>query len=101
MIDPNLLCMRCMGELTHENGVCPHCGFDNDSPSNEPHQLECRSILVGSYLVGCVLGQGGFGPSWIAGNRHGAAASRVLEQNQSLTATAAESMRRTPGNLIT
>ena len=65
MIDPNLLCMRCMGELTHENGVCPHCGFDNASPSNEPHQLECRSILVGSYLVGCVLGQGGFGITYV------------------------------------
>jgi len=52
-------------------------------------------------MNGAALGQGGFGPSWIAGNRHGAAASRVLEQNQSLTATAAESMRRTPGNLIT
>ena len=54
-----------MKELPHENGVCPHCGFDNASPANEPHQLECRSILVGSYLVGCVLGQGGFGITYV------------------------------------
>ncbi|MDD4312422.1 MAG: serine/threonine-protein kinase [Eubacteriales bacterium] len=61
MIDPNLLCMRCMSKLTEENGVCPNCGFDNAKAANEPHQLECRSILAGAYLVGCVLGQGGFG----------------------------------------
>ena len=61
MINPNMLCMRCMSHLTTENGICPNCGFDNTSPTNEPHQLECRSILAGAYLVGCVLGQGGFG----------------------------------------
>ena len=61
MIDPNLLCMRCMSKLTKENGVCPNCGYDNATAANEPHQLECRSILAGAYLVGCALGQGGFG----------------------------------------
>lgn len=61
MINPNMLCMRCMSHLTTENGICPNCGFDNTSPANEPHQLECRSILAGAYLIGCVLGQGGFG----------------------------------------
>ncbi len=61
MINPNMLCMRCMSHLNTENGICPNCGFDNTSPVNEPHQLECRSILAGAYLVGCVLGQGGFG----------------------------------------
>lgn len=50
-----------MSALTTENGICPHCGFDNASPVNEPHQLECKSILAGAYLVGCVIGQGGFG----------------------------------------
>jgi len=50
-----------MSKLAHENGVCPNCGFDNANAANEPHQLECRSILAGAYLVGCVLGQGGFG----------------------------------------
>ena len=50
-----------MSHLTKENGFCPNCGFDNASPVNEPHQLECRSILAGAYLIGCVLGQGGFG----------------------------------------
>ena len=54
-----------MKDLHDENGICPHCGFDNASSLNEPHQLECGSILVGSYLVGCVLGQGGFGITYV------------------------------------
>lgn len=61
MINPNMICMRCMSQLNTENGICPSCGFDNASCQNEPHQLECRSILAGAYLLGCVIGQGGFG----------------------------------------
>ena len=34
MIDPNLICMNCMKELTHEGGTCPHCGVDNNSCAN-------------------------------------------------------------------
>lgn len=52
-------------------------------------------------MNGAALGQGGFGPGGNAGNRHGAAASRVLEQNQALTATDGGSMRLTPGSLST
>lgn len=66
MINPNMLCMRCMSQLTKENGFCPNCGFDNRVPANELHQLECRSILAGAYLIGCVLGQGGFGITYTA-----------------------------------
>ena len=61
MIDPNLTCMRCMSQLKSQSGRCPVCGYDNATAGNAPHQLECRSILAGAYLVGCVLGQGGFG----------------------------------------
>jgi serine/threonine protein kinase len=58
--------MRCMTQLNAANGVCPNCGFDNACPANEAHQLECRSILAGAYLVGCVIGQGGFGITYTA-----------------------------------
>ncbi|HML68721.1 MAG TPA: protein kinase [Clostridia bacterium] len=66
MINPNMLCMRCMSQLAKENGFCSNCGFDNRAPTNELHQLECRSILAGAYLIGCVLGQGGFGITYTA-----------------------------------
>jgi len=54
-----------MSELPKPNCFCPHCGFDNASAHNEAHQLECGSILAGTYLVGCVLGQGGFGITYV------------------------------------
>ena len=50
-----------MSQLKSQSGRCPVCGYDNATAGNAPHQLECRSILAGAYLVGCVLGQGGFG----------------------------------------
>ena len=65
MIDPNLICMQCMKELHERNGICRHCGFDNNVWINTAHQLACGSILAGTYLVGRVLGQGGFGITYI------------------------------------
>ncbi|MPM16408.1 Serine/threonine-protein kinase PknD [bioreactor metagenome] len=64
-MNPELLCMRCMSSLHEPNGVCPVCGFANAAAQNAPNQLDCGSILAGTYLVGCVLGQGGFGITYI------------------------------------
>ncbi len=65
MIDPGMICMHCMAQLEEPKGVCPACGFDNATAENAANQLECGSILAGTYLVGCVLGQGGFGITYI------------------------------------
>ena len=65
MIELDKLCMHCMGYRNHSSGICPHCGADPAANVNAPNQLECGSILAGAYLVGCVLGQGGFGITYI------------------------------------
>lgn len=65
MIEPSLLCMYCMKELDAPEGICPHCGADNANCNNAAHQLSCGSILAGTYVVGHVLGQGGFGITYI------------------------------------
>ena len=65
MINPQDICMSCMHELSAPKGVCPQCGCDNSMVINEAHQLECGSILAGTYLVGKVLGQGGFGITYV------------------------------------
>ncbi|MEN6417462.1 MAG: serine/threonine-protein kinase [Clostridiaceae bacterium] len=65
MINPEFTCMNCLLQLNEPKGVCPHCGFDNAACENAPHQLECGSILAGSYMVGRVLGQGGFGITYV------------------------------------
>jgi serine/threonine protein kinase len=54
-----------MAFLKREDDVCPDCGFDNAFAHNADFQLECASILGGAYLVGCALGQGGFGITYI------------------------------------
>ena len=65
MINPEYICMNCMRDLNSPRSKCSHCGFDNASCKNAANQLECGSILAGTYLVGCALGQGGFGITYI------------------------------------
>ena len=61
MIDSERVCLNCFSSLREPQGVCPRCGFDNAACENAANQLECGSILAGTYLVGRSLGQGGFG----------------------------------------
>ncbi|MPM07168.1 Serine/threonine-protein kinase PknD [bioreactor metagenome] len=65
MLETSAHCMRCMAFLKREDDVCPDCGFDNAFAHNADFQLECASILGGAYFVGCALGQGGFGITYI------------------------------------
>lgn len=46
-------------------GNCPRCGYDLNHMKAESHQLQPFSILAGKYLVGKVIGEGGFGISYI------------------------------------
>ena len=44
---------------------CPHCGYDPGAESAFPYALQPGTILNGKYVVGTVLGQGGFGITYI------------------------------------
>jgi serine/threonine protein kinase len=48
-----------------DNGVCPFCGFDEAQYEPSPHHLPPRSILGGKCLIGRVLGEGGFGITYM------------------------------------
>ena len=49
--------------------ICEHCGFD-ETADNLPHQLPVGTLLQNQYLVGRVLGQGGFGITYIGWDQH-------------------------------
>ena len=57
-----------MTQLESGQTVCPACGHDNSADHNPPDTLPEGSILAGKYLVGKVLGQGGFGITYLGIN---------------------------------
>ena len=58
------MCPRCMTPLQGQR-VCPKCKFDPSTYTPAKHHLPPRTILDGKYLVGCVLGEGGFGITYV------------------------------------
>ena len=44
---------------------CPYCGFDPSAYQQNPRCLPLNTILAGKYLVGKVLGEGGFGITYM------------------------------------
>ena len=58
-------CMKCMHPLAAGETVCPECGRAYGSVNAESFALKPGTILEGKYLVGEMLGQGGFGITYI------------------------------------
>lgn len=61
-------CYGCM-RITEKGQKCKYCGSD-ECIINESHQLAAGTMLQEQYLVGRVLGQGGFGITYIALDMH-------------------------------
>lgn len=66
LADPNMLCMGCMTELERAGMPCPRCGFDVTRYQRPGNSLPLYEIVNGKYLIGRVLGIGGFGITYIA-----------------------------------
>lgn len=49
--------------------ICPRCGYDNRGVQNIPYALRPGTLLNGKYVVGNVLGQGGFGITYVGFDR--------------------------------
>ncbi len=56
-------CYGCMN-LKTQRPQCEHCGFD-ESTRNLSHQLPIGTVLYNQYVIGRVLGQGGFGITYL------------------------------------
>lgn len=66
LVNPDMLCMGCMGELPYRGAVCPKCGFNVAAYQRPENSLPLYEIVNGKYLLGRVLGIGGFGITYIA-----------------------------------
>ena len=61
------ICYNCFKEKPEEDGPCPYCGFDlKENEEQYPVALKAGAVLKQRYLTGRVLGQGGFGITYVA-----------------------------------
>ena len=73
------LCYGCFSPMEKE-GVCPHCGYEAAAEASKyPTALKSGTILNGKYLLGRVLGQGGFGITYAAKNLESGTLTAIKE----------------------
>ncbi len=51
-----------------DSDACPHCGYQKTPADYSPLYLRPRTILARKYVIGRVLGHGGFGITYLAWN---------------------------------
>ena len=59
------ICMGCMEHYKEEYEICPYCGYVEGTPTENPLHMVPGSILQERYIVGKVIGYGGFGVTYI------------------------------------
>lgn len=65
-MDNEIYCVHCMKKISDHAINCPFCGKSISEYEAEAHHLVPYTILNGKYLIGRVLGEGGFGITYIA-----------------------------------
>ena len=59
-------CMGCMKEFEDGINICPHCGYVVGTTVEEAIHMEPGTVFHDRYIIGKVLGFGGFGVTYIA-----------------------------------
>lgn len=58
-------CISCMQPLS-KSGACSHCGYNEADYTVSSRALKPGTCLAGRYYIGRVIGQGGFGITYVA-----------------------------------
>ncbi len=58
-------CMGCMEQYNDDFSVCPHCGYIDGTLAEETIHMNPGTLLHNRYIIGKVLGFGGFGVTYI------------------------------------
>ena len=58
-------CYHCLNKLDDGIDICPRCGCDQSVYVTPPHILAPGTLVNNRYLVGGILGEGGFGITYI------------------------------------
>ena len=86
------LCYGCFEELHEGLDICPHCGYEDGERPGEALHLAPGHLLKDTYIIGKVLGYGGFGVTYLGWNS-------VLEQKVAIKEyLPSEFSTRMPGN---
>lgn len=65
------VCAECFGHLKSNDPICPNCNFNNATLNNYvSNGLEPFTLLDSRYLLGRVLGAGGFGITYAAFDKY-------------------------------
>lgn len=59
------LCLGCMEKINDKYTTCPYCGYVDGTPAKEAYHITPGTVLAGKYIVGRVIGYGGFGVTYI------------------------------------
>ena len=59
-------CLGCFTEISEELEICPYCGYIEGAPAQEAIHMNPGTILAGRYIIGNVVGFGGFGVTYAA-----------------------------------
>ncbi|MBR0091979.1 MAG: hypothetical protein IJP92_09805, partial [Lachnospiraceae bacterium] len=59
-------CPACMQHYNDNERICPHCGWDFAQRQDNLHALPPFTLLENRYLIGNIIGEGGFGITYIA-----------------------------------
>lgn len=59
------ICLGCMEKIKDKYSECPYCGYIDGTPAKEVCHIVPGTVLAGKYIVGRVVGYGGFGVTYI------------------------------------